>query len=105
MTQSFGKSIDAAEAGEKQIARSSFYILEDRAVMDFHYSHGRITAKSNEYFKDETTGPDYSAKFKGNDPGHAEDEVAAVWQQEKDCYQEIRNSERQVDDILKHRKI
>ena len=86
------------------VARRMFSISDGRASYAFHYDRSQITASKASYYKDESKTNDYSSKYESStDPAAHNDEIAEVWAAEKECYAEVRNSERETSEILSAR--
>ncbi len=104
MKQKFNRNFDVD--ADDDVADRTFYVedpAEQRCVCVYHYGENNIRCSTREYFKDENRAPSeaFAAKF---DPSAREEEVEAIWLEEKALHQEFKDAERQSRDIVALRK-
>jgi hypothetical protein len=91
---------------DDDVANRTFYVedpKDQRCVCVYHYGDNNIRCSTREYYKDESRTPSesFAAKF---DPGAREEEVEAIWLEEKALHQEFKDAGKEARDILLHRK-
>eukprot|EP00742_Colponemidia_sp_Colp-10_P003210 GILJ01003419.1.p1 GENE.GILJ01003419.1~~GILJ01003419.1.p1 ORF type:complete len:847 (+),score=152.98 GILJ01003419.1:62-2542(+) len=104
MTQKFSRNKD--KDADKDIAKLTFYVSEGSIRIDYHYNEGSITAAVTRYSKDGS-----NALVKQSNPFAPEPQESIVYetqlkmmQQEKDCYMQIRDAEREAVEEMQNRR-
>ena len=90
---------------DKDIAKRTFAIQQDQIKLDFHYGSGRISASSRLYAKDGVVNVvqvDPKAQARPSDVTLLE-EYQALLVREKECILGARESEREVQEIIRVR--
>jgi hypothetical protein len=106
MCQKYERNPDVP--ADDDIRKRTFFVSEGQIRCIFHYAEGRVTASRRLYYKDrslptEITQIDpFAVRPK---PQLLEQQLQQTLVAEKDCYGDVRNSERETQDILGHRKI
>lgn len=105
MTEKFARN--AAVPADADARKRTFDVQEGTIRVHFHYATGKITAGSRVYSKTPGTPVDVvTADPSAPKPKLSvlDDELRASLQAEKDCYNAVRHSEIETQDILKLRK-
>lgn len=105
MKEKFARNVER-EADEDQRKRA-YNVHEGSLQVSFHYAKGKITAGSRTYFKASNVPIEVvmaDPKAKKPKLSVLEDEMRAFLQLEKDCYNAIRRSDIETQEILKTRK-
>ena len=99
----FNRNFDVDATMMLRTERFMLKILLSSDVYVYHYGDNNIRCSTREYFKDENRAPSeaFAAKF---DPSAREEEVEAIWLEEKALHQEFKDAERQSRDIVALRK-
>jgi len=98
---------NTAVNADKDISKRTFQV--DRGCINvlYHYGKGKITRGSRSFYKDAKMPHDIQLVGANTRPlkeKEIEREFQEALQSEKDCYQQVRDTEREIQDILSLRK-
>lgn len=105
MKEVFSRNLDFD--ADEDICKRSFNLVDGTISVIFHYAKGRITRSSRVFYKDVSIPPriELAATFaKPLRQREVDIELQTNLQAEKDCYQSIRDAERELQDVLSLRK-
>ncbi|GBG34883.1 Dynein regulatory complex subunit 7 [Hondaea fermentalgiana] len=105
MKEVFSRDLD--KDADEDICKRTFSLVEGSISIVFHYAKGRITRSSRVFHKDSGAPPEIELAGSFAKPlrqCEIDAEIQVNLQAEKDCYQTIRDMEREIQDILALRK-
>mmetsp|Transcript_69999 Transcript_69999/g.195823 ORF Transcript_69999/g.195823 Transcript_69999/m.195823 type:complete len:880 (-) Transcript_69999:41-2680(-) len=104
MTLKFARNPD--KPADQDIAKRTFYLQEGRIRTLYHYAESRITRETTTHYKDRHVAAQHnkSTSLGATDANEVGESLAAVLSAERDCLQEIRRAQLEMNELLKIRR-